>query len=81
MKRPVIFEAVKFEYTEECIQKLKKWHYVPCEKCFKNNKVVKLVKGTSKRGSTILLMLETMNVFGTRQEKLPTLKLLVFPKF
>ena len=41
-------------------KKLLKWEYVPCETCFKNNKVNKLKKnGTSHRGRIILALMDT----------------------
>ena len=48
-------------------KKLLKWEYVPCEKCFKNNKINKLKKnGTSLTGTIIMSLVESLRSEGIK---------------
>jgi len=42
-------------------KKLQKWDYVPCQKCFKNNKRNKLKEGTSDIGCVLYSILDLLN--------------------
>lgn len=46
---------VRNSLNEKDQKKLEKWNYVPCEKCFKQSKVVKIKdNGTSAQGKVML---------------------------
>lgn len=47
--------------TEKDQKKLHKWHYVPCKKCFKENKINKLkTNGTSVYGQVIWALMDSL---------------------
>ena len=53
--------------SEKDQKKLLKWEYVPCDKCFKNNKINKLKKnGTSMIGIQIGRLIEFIKLNGIK---------------
>ncbi len=47
--------------SEKNQKKYNAWGYVPCDKCFKNNKKVKIkMNGTSHRGEILYAVLKTL---------------------
>lgn len=52
---------VRNSLPEKQIGKLNKWHYVPCESCFKKNKKNELkLNGMSVRGQIITTLINTL---------------------
>ena len=50
-------------------KKYRKWNYVPCDDCFKTNKVAKIKNnGTSHRGKMIMAIAETFGHEMVREE-------------
>lgn len=54
------YAGVQENMSDEQVRKLHKWKYVPCEDCFKNDRINKVIKGKSTKGSVVWLLLQTL---------------------